>query len=224
MAGAGDSEGTFRNWKREDVLAKWMGYARAVRDRYISLPNYRRIDGRPVLMHGGVDRMEFYVRFDITPKEIVEAIRHEIPDAYLIATNTAPEYYGKLKQIGFDAFTEYLWYSDSWKNVCTMYRQKWAEGVMIAKQYGLHYWVPATSGYDSEAWGNPVSAKFVPTPPQFLEHLVEARLFASQHYGQTKGQVVVYSWNEFGESPTAIEPTVRNGDAYLRAFREAVAA
>ena len=123
-----------------------------------------------------------------------------------------------------DACTDYLLHGKGWDDTMATYRWAWDQGIQLAKETGLHYWVPCTSGYDGRAWDTPESRagfSHVPTPEQFAAHVREARKFASDNRKWTLGRLIYYSLNEFGEQVTPLEPTVRNGDAYLRAFRSA---
>ena len=187
-------------------------------------PKYKRVQGRPVFYRGNAESLLYYEeRFGVSPDEAVSLIRKGSGEnIYLVATNTKPEFYRDLKAWGFDCFTEYLWYSDTWQNVMRMYRDKWALAVEIAKATGLKYWVPTTSGFDSSAWYDHPN-RFIPTPEQYEAHIREARDFARRNFLYTDGHVNDYSWNEFGEQVTPIEPTVRNGDVFLRAHRSACA-
>jgi hypothetical protein len=105
-----------------------------------------------------------------------------------------------------------------------VYRWAWSQGVQVAKDTGCKYWPSATSGYDGAAWDTPESRagfSHVPTPEQFTAHIREAKKFTSDNYEWTDAQLLIYSMDEFGEQVTPLEPTVRNGDAYLRALKDA---
>jgi hypothetical protein len=220
LAGASDAD--WSKYNRERVLAYWTRYA-TLHLPYIGKRNYKRIDGRPVLFRGYVHRLPFFEQFNVTPREITEVIRSVIPNAYLVATATERETYPLLKGWGFDAFTEYLLQGSSWTHAMETYRWSWNQGIATAAKHGLDYWVPATSGYDASAWPTAYQNRFIPSPVQFRDHLIEAREFARRNFVYTRGQVLTYSWNEFGEQETPIEPTVLNGSAYLDAHREACA-
>jgi hypothetical protein len=219
MASANDQGNYFQGWDKKDALQYWNSYAEAVAP-YTLRKNYKRIDGRPVLFHGLTHTLPFYAQFGVYPWDITKAIREVIPDAYLVATATEREYYVLLKEWGFDAFTEYRLEAPTWEEVVETYRWFWDKGIETCKTHNLDYWVPYTSGYDASAWGR-TSPRTTPTPSQFSAHVKEARAFATKHHKYTKSQLIGYSWNEWGESPTPIEPSVLHGDSYLRAHREA---
>lgn len=220
-----------RGWKIAQAEASWRQYARTIASRYIARASYLRIDERPVLFFGSAHTLTFYQRqFGLSPARLLAAVSSEIQShtrlkPYLVATNCAPESFPLLKSWGFDAFTEYLLYSDSWRGVLGIYRQRWKEAIDICRQTGIEYWVPATVGYDSAAWGRPVNMRFQPTPAQFTAHLKEARQFARSNSRHTREQVITYAWNEFGEGGM-IEPMkpgmLQSGNEMLRAHRAAI--
>jgi hypothetical protein len=204
-------------WTRTDAENSWRLYGETVGKRFMLKSNYLTVNERPVLMHGYAHSLPFYdLEFGLTPSNVLSLIRDGIrastgKEAYLIATCTDDKIYPTLKSWGFNAFTEYLIYSDNWANTMTLYKQWWARGTSIAKTYGMDYWVPATVGFDSSAWYYHPS-QFIPTPAQFTTHLKEARAFAKKNYAVTQGQVLTYAWNEFGEGGV-IEP-MANGQLH----------
>ena len=220
-----------RGWKLAEAEASWRQYARTVASRFMARSSYLRVGDRPVLFFGAASSLTFYQRqFGLSPARVIAAVSSEIRShtgqkPYLVATSSAPEAFPQLKSWGFDAFTEYLLYSDSWRGVTAIYRQRWNEAIAICRQTGIEYWVPATVGYDSTAWGSPVNVRFVPTPAQFTAHLKEARQFARTNAPHTREQVITYAWNEFGEGGM-IEPMkqgmLHSGDEMLRAHRAAI--
>jgi hypothetical protein len=219
-------------WTYKEMEASWRLYARMIAERYMTKPNYLTMaDGRLVLFEGWVHGLEFYSsEFGVSPERIIQILREEIlavtgKQIYLIATSTSLEFIPRIAQWGFDAFTEYLLYSDNWKNVMNVYRGWWYAAVEICKTTGLEFWVPTTCGYDSTAWGNPVKDIFIPTASQLEDHLKEAREFTKKNIKFTKGFLINYAWNEIGEGGI-MEPMqngqLHNGDEMLQAHRRAV--
>lgn len=213
------------------IVRSWRAYGRAVA-AYMKRPNYLRMNGRPVLFHGGPQNLRAYARYGLDPGSMLTMVVDEVRAVtggtpYMVATAVPPEVTLKLRSWGFDAFTEYLFYSSNWPGVVNIYRQRWNEALAVCRQIGIDYWVPATAGYDSTAWGSPVPVRFLPTPAQFTAHLKEARAFAQRNARYTRGQVITYAWNEFGEGGI-IEPMqkgmIRSGDEMLRAHRAAIPA
>jgi hypothetical protein len=196
-------------------------FARAVRF-YTGSLSYYRVNGRPVLFWGYAHALSFYARYGATPRDVIRWLRSEIPDLYLVATCTEPFVHESLSSWGFDAFTEYLLYSDSWNGVLSAYRGRWAEGIDISKRTGIEYWMPATCGYNSAAWGSPVPLVFMPSPAEFADHLSETASFARAN---RIGRVITYAWSEFGEGGI-LEPMrpgmLHDGDEMLLAHQAAV--
>jgi hypothetical protein len=213
-------------WTPERVLGKFRRYGEDVASRMDS--DWKTIGGRPVLFQGQCHSLLDYTRdFGIAPDELTAAIREGAQkDVYLVATCTDPKVYRSLKVWGFDAFTEYLLYASDWNAVMNIYREYWAKGVQIAKETGMHYWVPVTTGFDSSAWYDHPN-RFVPTPEQFTAHLKEAVTFALANWTETRGEICIEAWNEFGEG-SYLEPSIDSpeqlhpGDEMLRATRTAL--
>jgi hypothetical protein len=217
-----------QGWTRATFTASVALFAKSA-GRYMDSPAYHRVGGRPVLFWGYPHLLTYWERpFRYSPKEILELVRSSIGEVYIVATAVEPSVLPNLKAWGFDAFTEYLWYADSWRGAAATYRSKWREGVQIAREQGIHYWVPATAGFDARGWGIPNETDrrvpFVPTPTEFEAHMREAQRFALENFDVTQGQIVTYAWNEFGEGGV-IEPMapgmLHEGDSMLRAFAAA---
>lgn len=212
-------EAYFAGWSREQAL-RWFKNLGLALMRHYGRPNYYCYRGKPVLFVGNPAGLAYYTaRFGLSVGEVVAAIG---TGCYLVATAVPAETFAGLRGWGFDAFTEYLHYADSWGDAVATYRWRWDEGIEAARRYGLEYWVPATAGYDSRAWGAPVEQRFVPTGAQFRLHVAEARAFALKHRQVTNLSVVLYAWNEYGEGGI-IEPMGRgmlhDGDELVRALQ-----
>jgi hypothetical protein len=210
----GSSDSYLPTFSVLEIETSQRAYARAVK-RFTDRAAYLREDARPVLFFGYAHK---------TSPRFLQIVREEIPDVYLVATCCEPEAFPHLKARGFDAFTEYLLYADSWENVVRTYRDRWSIGTSVARETGIDYWVPACCGYDSSAWGSPVASVFLPTPAQFVEHLEEARSVADRNARNTKSRVVTYALNEFGEGGI-LEPLkpgmIRDRDEMLLAHASA---
>lgn len=215
----------YQEWTAEDVRKSLRAYGKAVQP-FTRNASYLRVGDRPVLFRGAVQFLAFYGHWGISPKEVLDLISEAFPERpYWVATGTSENVYGFLKSWGFDAFTEYLLYGDSWSEVEKTYRQTWASSATIAKASGLSYWVSACAGYDNRAFYAPQGEQvFMPSPEQFTEHLSQAREFAERHYDLTGGRVLVYALNEYYEGGV-LEPcapdSLHSGDEMLVAFRKA---
>lgn len=217
-------------WTAADVIESQRRFAQTVAVLYVTRPSYLSIDGKPVLMRGAAEGLQFYEsEFGLSPAQIIGLWRDEVrqvtgKELYLIATSTVPDDRHKLKAWGFDALTEYLLHGDGWQDTMDTYRYWWALDLAFCKAQGLDYWVPATAGYDSKAWGSPESVSHLPTPAQFMAHLAEARTVAAENRVLTRGMVLTYAWNEIGEGG-CIEPMARgqlhDGDEMIRAHQAA---
>lgn len=204
-------------------------YGRAVA-KYMQHPSHLYVDGRPVLFRGYADNLRFYENhWGFKPKDVLDIISTEILNIvgrkpYLVATCCVPEVFMQLKSWGFDAYTEYLLYSaEGWAGVVNAYRNRWDQGIAIAKQTGIDYWMPACCGFNLAA--DAPTPPFMPTPNEFVAHLKNARQIARDNVQYTRGQIVTYAWSEFREGGI-LEPMsanmLRNGDEMLRAHATAV--
>lgn len=194
---------------------------------HFSHPKYRYVNNRPVFYRGNADSLEYYEqRFGVSPRRVLELQREGADaDIYFVATNAPQSFYKTFAAWSFSAFTEYLIYSDTWQNVMRMYRYAWEYGVSVARETGLKYWVPITTGFDARAWYDHPS-RFIPTPEQFSQHVRDAGEFARRHHDATDGQLNIEAWNEYGEG-SILEPMqphmLHDGDEMLRAFKAAAA-
>ncbi len=218
-------------WTANDVRESWRQFATRAAG-FMLKPNYLHIEGKPVLMRGHPQKLAFYKdRFGIEPQEIIQIWRDEVrrltgKELYLIATSAEPAFRPRLKAIGFDALTEYLLHGKGWDDAMASYRYWWDEDLRQCRADGLDYWVPASGGYDSAAWGSIEGAevKHIPTPAQFTAHLKAARALALANPDVCKPFILSYAWNEIGEGGI-IEPMMpgqlHDGDSMLRAHRAA---
>lgn len=224
-------DGRLPIWTKENISAGLVAYGKACAP-FFAKPSYLRIDGKPVLFRGYAHSLQFYSRFGLTPKDVLDLIAHGCGvRPYFVATSTDPTVHPLLRSWGFDAFTEYNLYSDSWAHVLPVYRQSWERSVQIAKDTGLEYWVPALAGFDARGYLSETEAAKLgyfepPTMTAFTDHLNEARVFARDNGKHTRGRVITYAWNEYFEGGI-IEPMLpgqlHNGDEMLLAHAKAVA-
>lgn len=199
----------------DELEASRRAFARAV-GKYMGRSNYLKVDDKPVLFLGYAHNWS---------TTFIQILREELGPLYLVATACEQEAHHGLKSKGFDAFTEYLLYSvEGWPGVVNAYRAHWRDAIEVSKLHGIDYWVPACAGFNGAAWGIE-HPPFMPTPAEFTAHLKEARDFARANAQYTKGRVISYAWNEFGEGGI-LEPLqsgmIRSGDEMLLAHAKAV--
>lgn len=214
-------------WTKENISAGLVAYGKACAP-FFAKASYLHVDGKPVLFRGYANTLQFYARFGLAPKDVLDLIASGAGTRpYFVATCCDPKVYPLLKSWGFDAFTEYNLRSDSWANVMPVYRQYWNSAIQIAKDTGIEYWVPALAGFDTSAYLPPEQVERFepPTPADFTVHLKEARAFAEANSQYTRGRVITYAWSEFFEGGI-IEPMqpgmLHNGNEMLMAHAKSV--
>lgn len=230
---AGDplwQEMKLEGWTGSEVVQSHTRFAHEV-SKYMTRPNYLTVEGRPVLMRGAPENLEFYEReFGIHPRDITDLWRHVIRDTlgkeiYLIATSVDVGARPKLKEWGFDVLTEYRLEADGWDKTMDAYRQWWATDLKQCREQGLDFWIPATVGFDGSAWGYQNSLPHQPTPSQFTDHIREVRKLAADNYDVTRGFYCIYAMTEFGEGGIleAMKPgMLHDGDEMLVAHKAAL--
>jgi len=162
---------------------------------------------------------------------VIDLIASELPvRPYFVATSCEPQVHPLLRSWGFDAFTEYCLYSDSWAHVMDVYRAFWTRSIEISRATGIDFWVPAFAGFDARGYLHEADAQVLgfsepPTPAHFTAHLQEALAFAEEHYERTRGRVLTYAWSEWYEGGV-LEPcapnALHNGDEMLLAHAAAL--
>jgi hypothetical protein len=225
MSHAPETAEYWKDWGVWNFAEALMTKGREFR-KHFAHPKYRRVNGKPVVYRGNADFLLYYEqRFDIEPSDVLSLQEDGAgEEIYWVATNTPPTFCRQLKQWGFEAYTHYLIYpnENTWADAMVTYRNSWNEGIEIARQTGLKFWPSTTSGFDSRAWYDHPS-RFMPTPSQYEAHIREATEFSRRNFVYTDGQVVHEAWNERGENPDPLEPSLLTGDAKLQAFKRGAA-
>lgn len=217
-------------WTRDAMIESIKGYGRALKP-LIEKASYLRIADRPVVFRGGAHSLLFYETWGLSPTDVLNLIAGELPERpYFVATACEHSVHPVLKSWGFDAFTEYALYGDSWDSVMRTYRDFWARSLELARSTSIDFWIPTLAGFDARGYLPDVDAARLgffepPNPAAFTAHLVEARELADRHYEVTRGRVLSYAWSEYYEGGV-IEPmapgALHSGDELLLAHRAAV--
>lgn len=223
-------DGRLPVWNKEILGASFVAYGEACRP-IMRKASYLRVDGKPVLFRGYANTLQFYARWGLTPKEILDLVSEGVGERpYFVATSCDLPCRPSLKAWGFDALTEYCLNADSWANLMSTYRDFWRQGIQLARDTGIDYWIPATAGFDARGYLSDYEASKLgysepPTPDDFTAHLIEARQVAEANYDVTRGKVLSYAFTERFEGGI-IEPNmptgmIHNGDEMLLAHAAA---
>lgn len=203
----------------EEVCRYWI-------DNYFRLPQYFKIDGRPLLVIFSVYSMERDLGVEGTRK-VIERWHQLTEDAgvgkVLVAGCGTPAQLQRMKAMGFDAVTGYNWPS------CGIGERRWAEFAEVAANYDRLWWrplaqaglmpviTPISAGWDSRPWhGSRALVLANCTPEAFEKHLADAKRFVDET-GQPK-VVLIEAWNEWGEG-SYCEPHKQYGFGHLEAIR-----
>lgn len=216
-------------WNRSDVETAWILRGQFI-GRHAKKGSYFEIDDRPVFMRGWAHLLPEYERvFGITPKRIADILRSEVRAAtgkvlYLISTQTDASTWPLHKEWGFNAVTQYALHGHGWAAAMGAHRHWRGQLLAFAKESGLDVWIPATCGFDSRAWDSPEPTIYIPTIPEYIEHIKEARQFARDNYKYTRGIVMEYAGTEIGEGGIwfpMMPGQLHDGDELMRAHAAA---
>ncbi len=211
-------------------------------DLYFHLPEYYRIDGKPVFMIydiknlidglGGVDATRDALRW--FRQEVRKA---GFPDLELMLTMWAPNlnYSGldgnKTEQpandfvtsLGFTSSTHYqwahfLWMDDEYDRITERAVQEWNK---IDTSFTIPYYPHVSIGWDNSPRTNHSAVTRGNTPEAFRQALMLARDYADRHPRQHP-LITINSWNEWTET-SYLQPDNINGYGYLEAVRSVFA-
>jgi hypothetical protein len=208
--------------------------------RYLTRPDYHRLDGKPVIFVFSADTLNKNVehigmtsaQFNAWADEVVRA---NGADGLRIIGGVSGgqrsfDYSEKSGYAGFSAYNfhgpavmPYVPYrlmnvSHSYAELDAGYRDQW--NWMLKNASGT-YVVPMTSGWDKRPWGgsrDPLHDNSLSNPDEFEAHLRAARTVMQAASQKTQRMGVVCCWNEFGEG-SFIEPTKAGGFSYLERIR-----
>lgn len=213
----------------ENVTRYWI-------DNYFKLPQYYKIDGKPVVIIFSVGRFTKDMGVEKV-KEGFEKMRdickkNGIPGLYLAGCcGIDKQSLLEMKQEGYDSGTgyNYPWFgmteeekakkSAPYDSMVESYKKIWDE---IAAHKIIDYFPVVDPGWDSRPWhGKDALVRTDQHPDKFRKMLEYAKEYVNKYpVGKEKKKVVIVeAWNEFGEGDF-VEPHVKYGFGYLDAIRE----
>ncbi|MDH7482138.1 MAG: glycoside hydrolase family 99-like domain-containing protein [Armatimonadota bacterium] len=198
-------------------------------DNYFCLPEYFKIDGKPVVIIFSPHRLTEDMGSDGVRRAFEKsrelARSRGLPGIYFVGCVGPNKHQIEiLESEGYDALSGYNYPSAGDKgrliapydDMVTGYRDIWNAIAAFSK---IPY-IPVTEpGWDSRPWhGINSRVRTGKTPEKFAQMLRNAKEFLSAHKTSPK-VVLIEAWNEFGEGDY-IEPHLEWGFGYLDAIRE----
>jgi hypothetical protein len=226
---------------RNVTLASWNAKTVSLLIKYMASDAYYHVDGRPLVIDFGVnfaqsdDHVAAYAALRRAAQSALGVdpmIVHLIPPR---AKYGAEAYFQQMVHPdGFACFAEpidgsaepYAKYIADWIPAMTAQITAPAGAAVITRTF-----LPCGStGQDPRPWfhvgegwgGGPNAMKFTSgtTPALWREHLTTLERFVDAHRQLTKGIVLLYAWNEWGEAAASIEPSAVAGYTYGDVVRE----
>lgn len=208
---------------------------------YFSSPDYKRIDGRPVVFIFSPEELGRQAhKFGSSSRALIDrarkrAVASGFKGIYFVGASQASS--GNLSAIikdGYDALTAYNYHygmsgksdkftqpSTSYQELTSGYEQSWR---WIIDNTKIPYFVPVTSGWDKRPWGGSKTLshdRSASTPEQFGHHVSAAKKLIESNHEKTLGHMVICCWNEYGEG-SYIEPTEKYGTDYIRVLKQSL--
>lgn len=223
------SVGTFDN-----VISYWIAH-------YFSSPDYKVIDGKPVVFIFSPAELEKKARrFGMSSKDLIDrarakAVQSGLKGIYFVGVTQASR--SSLADItirGYDALTAYNYHygmsgtrnkaskpSASYQELTDGYQQSWR---WIIDHADIPYFVPVTSGWNKRPWGGSKTLDHddsISTPQEFGAHISAAKEVISANRKKTLGHMIICCWNEYGEG-SYIEPTKKFGTEYIKTLKQSL--
>lgn len=196
-------------------------------DKYFKLPNYLRIDGKPVFMIYETDILSSFGNVKTALTQIRQRAKARGYELYLVSVYSGANRaeIDRRKEYGYDAFCAYTYAwmrgpSISWQSKTFDYKDitnNIVERVhpylaRIAKEEKIAYWPSTFSGWDDRPRAGLDAALVLQgnAPAEF------GRMFRSglKHMNPASPVVMVEAWNEWGEG-ACMEPSKEHGFGYL---------
>jgi hypothetical protein len=199
---------------------------------YMSRPSYLRLDGRPWF---SIFDTSFFVR-ELGPAQAAEAIRRArdwlraegFGELFLAAVEPASDLLPRLREIGFDAVTHYVflprWKGEFLQDYSVEAAARAGEWAGYSRRSGLPYFPSVSPGWDA----TPRGADFGPDRPEKYpwwpvvtgEHPDHFRAALRRAADFAAPLTLIASWNEWSEGHY-LEPDERFGLAWLEAVKAA---
>jgi hypothetical protein len=201
-------------------------------DNFLLRPEYKRIDGKPVIFlwrnfNNDALNAGFASAAEMLDRAKELARKRGINDLYFVICITPPTQgqYDEALITGVNAITTYNWpqssdYSkskpDYYWEITDFYKRPlgWQRFLNMPEVANgqIPFFLPLLAGYDTRAWGRDVEC--FSTPDEFEAHLIDGRDRILANPAQTMRTAVICAWNEHGEG-SVVEPTKKLGFAYL---------
>ena len=203
-------------------MAAWERIVNYWLDNFLLRPEYKRIDGKPVIFIWEYFWSEYFAPVG-SASAMLERARElargrGIEDLYFVVLMPAHiDHYNAAANNGFNAISAYNWpRTPDYQAIMDYYKgpQGWQfllDRPKVASGQ-MPLFLPLLSGFDKSAWGGGVVSPS--TPDQFEEHLIDGRDRILANPAQTMRTAVICAWNEHGEG-SVVEPTKKFGFAYL---------
>lgn len=210
------------------MVGYWVKY-------YFSRPEFKRIDGKPVVFIFSADMLKKQAEaFGYTTQSLFDRAQNIARAAgfsgihFVAGTGTnRPMIDSYARNSGYQSFSAYNFHqgpnspiqSHSYAELDRGYREHWNRFLLFGN---LPLIVPMTSGWDKRPWGGSkdmLHDKSMSSPEGFELHLKAAKEFMDAMKKGTPKMGVICCWNEFGEG-SYIEPTKVQGFSYLEKVKK----
>ena len=215
----------------EDMLQNLLPYWI---NNFFTKNSYLKIDGKPVLMVYGYDKLIRDLGGKEKAAQIIRLMKQACVKAGLNGLLLMAESHGNVshalpdpKDIGFDVITSYHWPSFSGlmpkphAQQATIIRDQTSCWQQLQKQAGLPAVATMSMGWDSRPWGSSYYKGAWYLEPAYFQKLCQfAKAWVDKPIRESafSNMVLIDNWNEFGEGHY-IFPHQKFGFGYLDAIR-----
>ncbi len=206
------------------------GFMEYLCQHYLTLPEYLRVNGRPVVM---IIRPDPIIEWHGGPegsRKALEAMRavarrHGIPDLYFMCValaDRAPLY----KAAGYDGISAYSYgWGDAprypngdcdYDDLMPEHRSAWTSALKNAQAGGLGYMPVVWSGWDDYARAHQRVVRTLGNTPGVFREMCR---MGKRYLDPSLNLLIIEAWNEWGEGGY-LEPSVQRGFSFLDAIRD----